>query len=439
MEQSVALEAAPGEIAVRDVGREQEMQARRARTRVSSELLVRLPHSADDVRFEYDVEDGDDGDGGDAVPDQLLQRAPTTGRRIVGVCLAFAPKTPEQLVFEIMQRVVASIDGLKDADVRDLFYIKGGYVRDKLRGHAFNDMDMYVRNIRDRPMFTLFVRELVKENRLVKFEKRYGPGGGRTDHTVLRGDKGVKVGFCESSKGNVIVHMDAGVSRGIVRLDIQLQVDANEDCDFTCNNLVLDAKGCISTRIKHGDCKNNSAQLMSESDWLATCIRDVIEGRLVVMVRLSASWTVIDELTKNRAIINRIDHMTSLAKGYNYACETISGWLPRLPVDRKERLQDDATCVICQETIKDYGEYLPVKCGHPLHLSCAMRWIRTGRTNGKKCPVCRADLQVEYGEPYTGAEDTTKPGKAQGCSASDFGAGRGAGRVVDAHVSHSRA
>lgn len=381
--------------------------------------------SSDDVRFEYSTEED--------AHSERSRRVRGHDHPISAVHLSFSPKSPEQIVFGIMQRIINSDSRLRDSRAIDLFYVKGGFVRDKLRGHAMNDMDMYVDNTSEKPLFAMFVRELVKENRLVKVEKRYGMDVSRSDGDILQVERGVRIGFRGSSRGNVVLHVDVGASHGIIRLDIQLHLDTNEDCDFTCNNLVLDAQGALSTRIKHGACKDSRSKPLSESDWLSMCVRDVYSGRLVVMTRRSPKWTIFDEINKNTAIMNRVDHMIALGKGYEYSGETVSGWVPRLPLDQRSKYEDNKTCAICHEDIDSYEQYLPIKCAHPLHCACALKWIRTGRTNGKKCPVCRAVLEMQYGEPYLGKHrhsgDMTVA-RIRVALAGGAGAGAGAGGDV---------
>jgi len=58
--------------------------------------------------------------------------------------------------------------------------------------------------------------------------------------------------------------------------------DSLNFCDFTANNLEIRVDGSISTRIKPWQI--GLSKSYSESKWLAKCIRDAIEGKLVWMI-----------------------------------------------------------------------------------------------------------------------------------------------------------
>lgn len=61
--------------------------------------------------------------------------------------------------------------------------------------------------------------------------------------------------------------------------------------------------------------------------------------------------------------------------------------------DEKSEDEEDVECSICTMN-HEHGTMLKLDCGHEFHKACLLQWYRTGRSNGKKCPLCRQDMRV---------------------------------------------
>jgi hypothetical protein len=75
---------------------------------------------------------------------------------------------------------------------------------------------------------------------------------------------------------------------------------------------------------------------------------------------------------------------------------------PALPTVREEekkicisfrdlkRASAESNCAICLEKFVERDEVEIRHCAHTFHKGCLTTWEKTGRTNGKLCPCCRA-------------------------------------------------
>lgn len=146
--------------------------------------------------------------------------------------------------------------------------VYGGFPRDLLRGTPPKDYDVRVpsKAVADRVVQELLRTGNVSE--LITSSIMDHPGFSSTEYSCFK--MVVKTPFSQ-------VKIDLSYSRAT-----SVGCDSLNFCDFTLNNLTFHVDGSISTRIKPWQI--GLSKSYSEAQWLAKCIRDVIEGKLVWMI-----------------------------------------------------------------------------------------------------------------------------------------------------------
>lgn len=144
--------------------------------------------------------------------------------------------------------------------------IYGGWVRDKLLGVQPEDMDVRVSCL---PLATKFIQSLKESERMIMLETR---------STVdTPGYSLVYQCFSMCIKTPLTEELRIDISYSLAS---SLREESLNHCDFTANNLQVNRSGTISTRIKAWQIGLE----ISEADWLARCIRDCMQKKLVWMI-----------------------------------------------------------------------------------------------------------------------------------------------------------
>ena len=145
-------------------------------------------------------------------------------------------------------------------------FVYGGFIRDILRGVPFQDMDVAVPCLE---VAQKFIQSLIESNRMIHLETRT-----TNDHPAYS----LEYQCFTMEIQTPMTHR--------LKIDItysnatSLGCDSLRKCDFTANNLMMDPSGKLSTRIKAYQIGLD----ISEAEWLAKCIRDCIDGKLIWMI-----------------------------------------------------------------------------------------------------------------------------------------------------------
>ncbi len=265
----------------------------------------------------------------------------------------------EQQQKNILEKIFSLLEKISsDKKIKAQFYVFGGYVRDKINGDKPSDIDLFISNKELKQSFI----EILKITGLISIVhnlKNYGSSSYDLSRTKLN-----LPGFEE------------------IRFDIVNPIsDSFENftyCDFTCNNLIIDSKGNISTR-----CFLDGSGI-SQSEWTCRCINDATNKRLVWMIHENSFLYL--ESDKERISFNfllkkRLQKM--LKKGYKDSHTTLTSFnlwtIPSATCD---------TCEICGIEYEDDSEdfSIELKCNHGFHFSCLKRW--------DSCPTCHK--KIEY-------------------------------------------
>jgi hypothetical protein len=266
-------------------------------------------------------------------------------------------------------------------------YVYGGYVRDTLRGQSFTDMDIHAPCL---DVAAKFINWLEQSNRIISLETRT-----HTDTDLPEIDY-QSFSMVIQTPRTAELKIDISYSHALV-----LQENSLRCCDFTMNNLRMDITGNLSTRI-------NAYQIgkhieYSEAQWLAKCIRDCLERKLV--------WMIPDKFTKSisanmknsfmEKMNMRLDKM--LGKGFVLTGEHLTSFrlLTLRPVSSLSTECDATMCAICQENYSDTtnNQTAVSKCSHHFHTTCIQKWITKNRQEGlaePKCPCCRKEIELYY-------------------------------------------
>jgi hypothetical protein len=145
-------------------------------------------------------------------------------------------------------------------------FVYGGFVRDTLRGVPFQDMDVAVPCLE---VAQKFIQNLEGSNRMIHLETK-----------TIRDSPVYSLEY-QCFTMEIQTPMTHRLKIDITYSNAtSLGGDSLNKCDFTANNLMMDHSGTLSTRIKAYQIGLD----ISEAEWLARCIRDCIDGKLVWMI-----------------------------------------------------------------------------------------------------------------------------------------------------------
>ena len=270
-------------------------------------------------------------------------------------------------------------------------FVYGGYVRDKLLGLPFTDMDIFVPCI---DVAKKFIQWLEQSNRIISLETR------THSETDLPEIDYKSFSMVIQTPMTAELKIDISYSHALV-----LQENSLKCCEFTINNLMMDSIGNVNTRIKAYQI--GKSREYSEADWIAKCIRDCYERKLVWMIpdRFSQSLSANSKNLFMEKMNMRLDKM--LSKGFVLTGEHLTSFrllklrpVASLPFD--DTIERDTTmCAICQENYSETSDKPTAvsKCSHHFHLECIQKWILKKREEGQtepKCPCCRKEIELYY-------------------------------------------
>lgn len=264
----------------------------------------------------------------------------------------------------------------------------GGYVRDKLRGKPFQDMDISVPCLK---VATQFIERLENSQRMISLIKK---------SAVISNLPSVDYqcfSLVIQTPKNPALNIDISYSHSTL-----LRENSLDCCDFTANNLKMDKDGNVSTRIKAWEI--GKAEEFSESDWNAKCIRDCMEGKLVWMIpaRYLKGFSASARNTFMEKMNMRHDKMIS--KGFVDTDEYLTSFrlLKLRPVSELSAERDASICTICHENYCDTADQATVvaQCSHHFHKDCMQKWIdkktQESQEREPKCPCCRKEIVLYY-------------------------------------------
>lgn len=323
---------------------------------------------------------------------------------------SFAASDPEMVevprsnAFDFIMKNLERIHRNHTNDLEERPYVFGGFVRDNLLGVEPTDMDIFAKRI----VIKDFIEFLQASERLVSYRRNV------TDITSNERDY-----FCFKIK------VEVPGTHQVVSIDLvtDQQTDVNarsrhvpvpfkskKDCDFTCNNLIMFHDGTLSSRV----------QIPGQSTAQTTliCVRDAINKTLRNMYSLPdippvpASFVhLVQEIRMNsyQKYLSRTLKMQS--KGFAFLDEgDPSHIVPipefTMPVNASTLLEEgqEPSALMCAICRSDYDEEsiqhtVVCQCGHHYHCACIQQWQHSGRTNGTRCPTCRAALEYRFPEP----------------------------------------
>ena len=270
-------------------------------------------------------------------------------------------------------------------------YVYGGFVRDKLRGQPFTDIDIYVPCI---DVATKYIQWLEQSNRIVSLETRT-----HTEDNIPEFDYKSFSMVIQTPK-TADLKIDISYSHALA-----LQENSLKCIDFTLNNLMMNSNGTISTRIKAYQI--GKGREYSEDEWMFKCIRDCIEGKLVWMIpdRFSQNLSANSKNLFMEKMNMRLEKM--LSKGFVLTDEHLTSFrlLKLKPLSyfpSEDTIEsDERMCAVCQEKYSESSNKPTAvsKCSHHFHLECIQKWIIKKREEGQtepKCPYCRQEIELYY-------------------------------------------
>ena len=247
------------------------------------------------------------------------------------------------------------------------YYAFGGCVRDFINGDKPNDIDFYISD----PDLCDFVLQTLSDT---------GRIDGNFKKTQRYSELFQTFHFSFVLNSGELFPVDL-VTRTLGRNSIQYF----QDCDFTCNNLLMRSDGTIKTRESSPNAK------MLPSDWTVKCIRDAITKNLVWMTKRVHHQTFEEKLEHSFKMEERLTKM--LKKGYTNSNVSLTGFKLIIPKThlwwKKHGLPESENfCAICRDNYDDDPRSIMLECGHDYHFKCIKKW----KTNKNSCPTCRGRI-----------------------------------------------
>lgn len=247
------------------------------------------------------------------------------------------------------------------------YYIFGGCVRDRLRQVTPSDYDVFISSPKIAKdwvdlldSFGFLIQKRTERSKYAKYRLEL----------QLTPDKNINV--------------------DVVTNDLILKI-----CDFTCNNLVLDSRGAITTRLP----PPKEMDKISVGEWTFNCIYDAIQGKMVFMIdpQVVSSLKSLEKEVFFLKMNYRFDKM--IKRGYIYEGKSLTSFrmvYPATHIDLPEGKEISTQCSICHDC---YGEdpnklSILLDCHHDFHASCFSEW----RKKNKKCPICRQNSTILFVE-----------------------------------------
>ena len=266
-------------------------------------------------------------------------------------------------------------------------FVYGGYVRDKLRDQPFTDMDIRVPCLE---VAIQFIEYLEQSSRLISLETR------SLLEANLPGNDYQCFSMIIQTPKSAELKIDISYSSALV-----LEEDSLNNCDFTMNNLMMDATGAISTRVTARQIGKGSKY--TEIEWTGKCVRDCIQGKLVWMIpdRFSQSLPATAKNSFMEKMNMRLDKM--LSKGFVETGEHLTSFrlLKLRPLSSLSDKSDTTICGICQEDYSETSDKPTVvaKCSHHFHTVCIKKWLNKKKEKDEiepNCPYCREQIELYY-------------------------------------------
>jgi len=251
------------------------------------------------------------------------------------------------------------------------YFAFGGWIRDTLLGEKTNDLDFYISS---EDICKEVIGLLDMTGRIFgSLKKQYLYGG---EH------------FC-TYRFSFVKNNGESIQVDIVtqQVDPHTVVPFN-NCDFTCNNLILRSDGTIGTRVK------SPRDSISNSEWTLCCIRDAMQKNLVWMVETPVNQTFEKKMETSWKMEERLNKM--MLKGYRDSRLSLTFFKilkPKTHLDVKEGCEPSSECAICQDKFNERLRTVKLECDHDFHFNCIKKWRLDQDKN--TCPICRANIRYK--------------------------------------------
>jgi len=271
---------------------------------------------------------------------------------------------PLTVLFSLCKTYLATHQN-SDAD----YYAFGGCVRDFLRDEKPVDIDFY---ISDKDCCDSVLQSLIDTGRI----------DGNFKKTQRYSEQFATYHFSFITNKGELFPVDL-VTRGT---HSYLQ-----NCDFTCNNLLMRIDGTIGTRVSLSNMK------YLPTDWTLKCMRDAFEKNLVWMAQCPFLRSFDERIDFSSKMQGRLTKM--LEKGYTNTGVSLTKFkliIPRTHLWFKKMglPESENFCSICRDNYDNDSRSILLKCGHDYHYKCIKQW-KTGDKycpGNKSCPICRAPV-----------------------------------------------
>ena len=161
---------------------------------------------------------------------------------------------------------------------------------------------------------------------------------------------------------------------------------------LTCDNLIIDIDGNISTIISHHRINKHSSLT-----WAPSCIQDAINGQFRVI------------LLENMNTFDKIEEYNNICQdminsGFTFDKENSKNLTSFQFIELKSHnnlikycnnREISTNCSICQEKYEDEpdNKTILIVCLHDFHIKCLKNWIIT---NKNSCPICRNEIMYDF-------------------------------------------
>lgn len=196
------------------------------------------------------------------------------------------------------------------------------------------------------------------------------------------------------------IHLQFYYKNGLYKMHITESLPQNV-CAFTCDNLVIDSEGNMSTVHTHNQVNN-----FSNVRWLNSCIQDILSGKYRIL--LYEQMNTLDTIQLYNEMANQLNR-----EGFEYDRHNTKNLTHFSFVELKRHTeiktyssQRDVSvcCGICQEKYEDDAQKgsILLGCLHDFHVDCLQKWI--SKSSQQSCPICRCVMRFQpmigYGDDH---------------------------------------
>lgn len=304
------------------------------------------------------------------------------------------------------------------------YYIKGGYLRDNLLRVPHVDVDMTM-HVKVYPKFVELLRmtDRLRAEHIMRtvFNSRGLPLHDTLDHESCYASYKLEI-VNSYDKLELLDITLAGIYHQKQRSASGRYINT---CDFTCNNLIMDASGNVCARVARPGIHQETNE--HAGAWTMQCIADTVAKRLVWMLPhdVCDQGTLYEQISSVTHYHKRLKKM--LDKGFvmgtqddrdDCHCRIAPSTsadrprafiLPRLKSLKDVNNETEYTgqsheaCLICHDAYDAEVEAratcwepytILLECNHCFHYECMMEYLKKPSVENHKCPLCRQDVRI---------------------------------------------